>query len=154
METTRLSSEECTKLPASQAPSVVYSCKSDAGQVFVATLKDCSIPEKFSFQATTRQLMVGLVGAKVAHQAPVSMGKFNTLQSVVTGTIDADPVMMSTFTYRAQRCVTDIIVWQAVAADDLQRAEKIELFSESSKKLVTSLANEYLQVQDVTPTES
>jgi hypothetical protein len=121
--------------------------------MFVATLKDCSIPEKFSFQATTRQLMVGLVGAKVARQAPVSMGKFNTLQSVVTGTMDAEPVMMSTFTYRNKECVTDIVLWQGVPADSLAQADKVSAFSDSSKRLASALLNENLLVQDVTPSE-
>jgi hypothetical protein len=131
----------------------VYSCRSEVGPIFVATLKDCSIPEKFSFQATTRQLMVGLVGAKVAHQATVSMGTFNTLQSVVTGTIDAEPVMMSTFTYRKKECVTDIVLWQAVAPDSLSQSDKVSAFSESSKRLASALLNEKLLVQDVTPSE-
>jgi hypothetical protein len=153
LESTRLAHEDCRRLQESSAPSVVYSCQTDLGPIFVATLKDCSIPEKFSFQATTRQLMVGLVGAKVAHQGPVSMGTFNTLQSVVTGTIDAEPVIMSTFTYRNKDCVTDIVLWQGVSADDLAKADRVNAFSESSKKLASALLNDNLLVQDVTPTE-
>jgi hypothetical protein len=153
LESTRLAHEACRRLESSSAPSVVYRCESDLGPMFVATLKDCSIPEKFSFQATTRQLMVGLVGAKVARQAPVSMGKFNTLQSVVTGTMDAEPVMMSTFTYRNKECVTDIVLWQGVPADSLAQADKVSAFSDSSKRLASALLNENLLVQDVTPSE-
>jgi hypothetical protein len=154
LESTRLEHEQCSKLSGSAAPAVVYSCKSDSGPIFVATLKDCSISEKFSFQATTRQLMVGLVGAKVAHQGPVNMGSFNTLQSVVTGTVDAEPVIMSTFTYRNKNCVTDIILWQGLSPQDISSDEKVSTFKESSKKLATALLNEYLQVQDVTPPQS
>lgn len=153
LESTRLAHEACRKLEDSAAPSVVYSCQSAVGPIFVATLKDCSIPEKFSFQATTRQLMVGLVGAKVTHQAPVNMGTFNTLQSVVTGTIDAEPVMMSTFTYRKKDCVTDIVLWQSSNPEDLTQSDKVDAFSESSKKLASALLNDNLLVQDVTPTE-
>lgn len=153
LKATTVVHEECSRLSKSSAPSVVYVCRSDAGPVFVATLKDCSIPEKFSFQATTRQLLVGLVGAKVAHQGPVSMGSLNMLQSVVTGTVDADPVIMSTFTYRNKSCVTDIVLWQGVPLEDLSQADKINRFTESSKKLATALLNDYLEVQDVTPSE-
>jgi hypothetical protein len=153
LESTRLAHEACQRLQGSAAPSVVYRCQSDIGPIFVATLKDCSIPEKFSFQATTRQLMVGLVGAKVARQAPVNMGNFNALQSVVTGTMDAEPVMMSAFTYRNKECITDIILWQAVSPDTLEQDEKVTTFSESSKRLASALLNEKLLVQDVTPTE-
>jgi hypothetical protein len=153
LESTRLAHEDCHRLEGSAAPAVVYRCQSDVGPVFVATLKDCSIPEKFSFQATTRQLMVGVVGAKVAHQGSVNMGTFNTLQSVVTGTIDAEPVMMSTFTYRKQECVTDIILWQALSPDTVDQVDRVAAFSESSKKLASALLNEKLLVQDVTPSE-
>lgn len=153
LQATTLAHKECTRLPKTAAPSVVYVCKSDAGPVFVATLKDCSIPEKFTFQATTRQLLVGLVGAKVAYQASVNMGSFSTLQSVVTGTVDAEPVMMSTFTYRNGSCVTDLVLWQGVAVEELSQAERIDRFTESSKKLATALFNDYLEVQDVTPVE-
>jgi len=43
----------------------IYKCPSELGPIFVTTVKDCSIPEKFTFQATTRQLLVGVMDLTV-----------------------------------------------------------------------------------------
>jgi hypothetical protein len=153
IEQTALKSGDCQRLASAAKPSVVYSCKGDTGPVFVATLKDCSIPEKLSFQATTRQLLVGLTGMKVVKQEPVPVGSVNMLQSVVTGAIDADPVMMSTFTYRDKSCVNDIILWQGMQSAQEPSQATIAAFSESSRKIATSLLNDKSLVHDVTPTE-
>jgi hypothetical protein len=114
-------------------------------------MKDCSISEKSSFQATTRQLLVGLIGAKVARQTSVPVGDTNMLQSVITGTVDADPVILSTFTFRRTNCVTDIILWQSSEPGTAVAEERLDAFAESSKKLATSLLNDELMVHDVTP---
>jgi hypothetical protein len=153
IESTVLAHEDCQRLATSSASSVVYQCKSDVGPVFVATLKDCSIPEKFSFQATTRQLLVGLTGMRVVKQEPVPVGSVNMLQSVITGAIDADPVLMSTFTYRKKNCVTDIVLWQGAASPNELSNEQVSAFGESSRKLAGALLNDSMVVQDVTITE-
>jgi hypothetical protein len=154
IESTRLAHGDCHRLPKSSAPSVVYRCTSDVGPLFVATMKDCSIPEKFSFQATTRQLLVGLVGAKVARQTSVPVGDMKMLQSVITGTVDADPVVLSTFTFRQENCVTDIVLWQSAGTQATVPEERLSAFAESSRKLATSLLNDELLVHDVTPSQS
>jgi hypothetical protein len=82
--------------------------------VYVSALKDCSISEKFTLQATTRQLFVGLSGLKVVSQEPVTLGTTQTLHSVVQGTVDADPVAMSTFTFRKDNCVRDMVMWRSL----------------------------------------
>jgi hypothetical protein len=153
IEQTVLQSSECQAMSSSPKPSRVYSCKSDIGSVFVATLKDCSIPEKFSFKATTRQLLVGLTEMKVVKQEPVPATPTNMLQSVILGTIDADPVMMSTFTFREKDCVNDIIIWQGIKSSEEPSNDSITAFSESSKKLAAQLVNDKSLVHDVTPTE-
>lgn len=152
LESTQVVHSGCEKLPGSKAPSVVYRCKGERGPVFVAALKDCSLSEKFSFQATTRQLFVGLTAAKVAHQGPVTLGNTKALQSVVVGTIDAEPVIMSTFTFRKKSCVTDIVLWQGLEEESTQQP-RIDSFITSSKQLASTLLNDQLPVQDVTPTE-
>ena len=91
----------------------VYRCDTKAGALFVATFKDCSVSEKFSFQATTRQLFVGVTGLTIISQEPVSFGPHKVLQTVVTGTLDAQPLAVSTFTLREQGCVNDVVVWKA-----------------------------------------
>lgn len=124
---------------------MVYECQANGAKVFVTTLKDCSIPEKFTFQTTTRQLFVGLLGLKVVSQDPVLIGKTRALQTVVTGTLDAEPVLMSAFTFRKQNCVTDIVLWQSAASlqvsDDL-----LSIFSRSTSQLTARLLDESLSL--------
>jgi hypothetical protein len=92
----------------------IHSCPSRNGAVYVSALKDCSISEKFTLQATTRQLFVGLSGLKVVSQEPVTLGTTQTLHSVVQGSVDADPVVMSTFTFRKDNCVRDLVMWRSL----------------------------------------
>lgn len=153
IESTRLAHSDCHRVPQSWGSSVVYRCTSDVGPLFVATMKDCSIPEKFSFRATTRQLLVGLVGTKVARQTPVLVGDRKMLQSVITGIVDADPVILSTFTFRQANCVTDIVLWQSAGAEGVVPEDRLDAFAESTRKLTTSLLNDELLVHDATPTQ-
>jgi len=90
----------------------IYQCESDLGPVFVTTVKDCSIPEKFTFQATTRQLLVGVVDLTVLTQNPITFNALKALHSVVHGTMDVDPFIMSIYTFHQNECVTDLVVWK------------------------------------------
>ena len=112
IETTTNSHDVCSRVGGSA--SRIHSCPSRNGAVYVSALKDCSISEKFTFQATTRQLFVGLAGLKVVSQDPLTLGTTQTLHSVVQGTVDADPVVMSTFTFRKDHCVRDIVMWRSL----------------------------------------
>jgi len=125
----------------------VYSCHASDTEIFVTTLKDCSIPEKFTFQTTTRQLFVGLLGLKVISQESVPFGQTKALQTVVTGTLDAEPVLMSAFTFRKDNCVTDIVLWQGAESTELA-SETITAFAQSSTRLTTSLLHESLPVHN------
>jgi hypothetical protein len=126
---------------------VLYSCRDGGEEIFVTSLKDCSIPEKFTFQTTTRQLFIGLMGLKVISQEPVTLGQTKALQTVVTGTLDAEPVIMSAFTFRRNRCVTDIVLWKSVPAVD-PGPDSVSRFTNSSKQITASLFNEPLTVPD------
>jgi hypothetical protein len=127
---------------------MVYSCSTSSGPIFVSTLKDCSIDEKFTFQATTRQLLVGFVGLKVVAQEPVKLGSTPALQSVVQGALDADPIVMSTFTFRKDSCVTDLVLWRGNPNKDYSEAF-IETFARDSKSLADSLIADTLAVEDL-----
>ena len=104
----------------------VYRCESERGPVFISTFKDCSVSEKFSFQATTRQLFVGVTGLTILSQEPVSFGSRKALQTLVSGTLDAQPLAVSTFTFREGSCVSDVVVWRTedrpLSAGDSSRA--------------------------------
>lgn len=113
---------ECSALGGSTGGSSekaqVYRCKdvasdgSEKAPFFVTVLRDCSISEKFSHRATTRQLLVGFTHLKVLNQEPIELGAEKVLRSVVSGILDVDPVFISTFTLRRGSCVTDLVMWK------------------------------------------
>jgi len=139
--------QRCSKLSGNRTP-IVYSCSIASGDVFLSTLKDCSIGEKFSFQATTRQLLVGLAGMKMVSQSPVKLGQVPALQSVVQGTIDAEPIVMSTFTFRRGRCINDMIFWRA-ASPSTSESPEVATFSDEVRRLANSLISESHLGEDV-----
>jgi len=134
LESVVVQSDACKRIANRPLSPVVYECQTSGNKIFATTLKDCSIPEKLTFQTTTRQLLVGMVGLKVISQEPVQFGATKTLQTVVTGTLDAEPVMMSTFTFRNSSCVTDIILWQGSSSSQTS-TEKLADFTRSSSEL-------------------
>lgn len=127
---------------------IVYSCTTPSGTIFVSSLKDCSIKEKFTFQATTRQLFVGLVGLKVVWQEPVKLGATPALQSVVQGALDADPIIMATFTFRQDACITDLVFWKGNPQMDMSEGY-VSTFTAETKSLADSLITENLLAEDV-----
>lgn len=142
---------KCTPL-SKHMSAIVYRCVTDSGDgsgdIFVSSLKDCSINEKFTFQATTRQLFVGLVGLKVVWQEPVKLGSTPALQSVVQGALDADPIIMSTFTFRQNSCVTDLVFWKGNPQKDVSEGY-VSRFTADTKTLADSLITENLLAEDI-----
>ncbi len=124
----------CSEVEEIEKSPHVYRCTTPGGPVFVATLQDCSVSEKFSFQATTRQLFVGVTGLKVLSQQPVAVGHRNTLQTLVTGTMDAQPLSVSTFTYREEGCVNDVVVWRTEQAT-VEAGSSVDSFSAASRSI-------------------
>jgi hypothetical protein len=145
LENVAVHHDACKRLSGPLATPVVYRCQVEGAQIFVTTLKDCSIPEKFTFQTTTRQLFVGLLGLKVISQEPVQFGSIRALQTVVSGTLDAEPVLMSAFTFRKDSCVTDVVLWQG-APSAQPATEQVAAFAQSSTLLTTLLLNDSLSV--------
>ncbi len=138
IDTAKNSQGLCSKV--GDKSSRIHSCPSRNGPVYVSALKDCSISEKFTLQATTRQLFVGLSGLKVVSQEPVTLGTTQTLHSVVQGTVDADPVAMSTFTFRKDNCVRDLVMWRSLLPAKGGHPEVSTFVSESidlAKLLIT-----------------
>lgn len=145
LESVAVQHDACHRLSGPLATPVVYKCQVDGTQIFVTTLKDCSIPEKFTFQTTTRQLFVGLLDLKVMRQESVQFGSTRALQTVVSGTLDAEPVLMSAFTFRRDNCVTDIVLWQGLSSAH-PSPERTTDFTQSSLQLTTLLLDGSLLV--------
>lgn len=120
----------------------IYRCQTSLGPLFVTTVKDCSIPEKFTFQATTRQLLVGVVDLTVMSQDPVTFNSLKALHSVVHGTMDVDPFIMSIYTFHQNDCVTDLVVWKGSSRQKPSMDDAATFATESSslaKRLVPKL---------------
>jgi hypothetical protein len=120
------------------APNSIIQCQSSAGPLFATLLEDCSIPEKFTFQATTRQLMVGMTGLQIVSQTPVAVAGTNVLHTVVRGSIDAEPVVLSTFTKRRGGCISDLVLWKATPRADVS-PDEVSTFTAASRELATLL---------------
>lgn len=86
--------------------------------LFATIVRDCSIPEKFTTQATTRQLLIGLTDITVVKQSGVDIATHRALLSLVRAQLDATPVALATITRREQvtsgvACISDLIVWRS-----------------------------------------
>lgn len=139
----------CQKTNGVGGASNLYRCESDSGPIFVTTLKDCSIPEKFTFQATTRQLLVGVMDLAVETQEPVKFDSTKALHSVVSGTMDADPFLMSIFTFHEGPCLTDLVLWRGRSASKPSKEDSIQ-FGDVTSKLAQRLVPKLIFVKDTT----
>ncbi len=138
---------ECQSVEQIESSPPVYRCEHSGGPVFVATLRDCQVSEKFSFQATTRQLFVGVTGLKVISQAPVTFGGRKALQTLVTGTLDAQPLSVSTFTYREHGCVNDVVVWRTESTSESE-AGAPQAFTALSQSLAERVLGASMEPHD------
>lgn len=117
---------------------VLYRCESGVGPLFVTTVKDCSIPEKFTFQATTRQLLVGVVDLSVISQEPAAFDSRKALNSIIHGMMDVDPFIMSIFTFKEKDCVTDLVLWKG-SGRDKPSSDETQNFSTAASTLAQQL---------------
>ena len=108
----------CREASFSSRNPLVYACtigKDTASHnraVFVTAISDCSLPEPLSLNASTRKLLVGLVNTTILDQSSVSRGVEKTLVTLVSGIMDAEPIVMVTFTRRNHSCIEDVVAWQ------------------------------------------
>jgi hypothetical protein len=139
---------QCDRVTGHDRGVILYRCESVGGPVYVTTLKDCSIPEKFTFQATTRQLLVGVMDLKVENQQPVQFSDVKALHSVVSGTMDADPFLMSIFTFHESTCITDLVLWRG-RKPEKPSAEDTSNFGNLTSKLAERLVPKLVLVEDL-----
>jgi hypothetical protein len=145
LESVAVHHQACKRLSGPLAAPAVYECQGSDSSLFATTLKDCSIPEKFTFQTTTRQLFVGLLGLRVISQEPVQIGNTKALQTVVTGTLDAESVLMAAFTFRKQNCVTDIVLWRGANSAHISD-NSLATFARSTSQLTALLLDDSLSM--------
>lgn len=104
---------QCIQVQRQQAPAYIYRCRRGPHDIFVSKLHACHHPEKYTYQASTRQLLVGFADLQILSQAPVALNNQNTLRSIVHATLDATPVLAATFTHREKSCITDLVIWRS-----------------------------------------
>jgi hypothetical protein len=143
---------QCEKQRSLHGPNI-YQCQSELGPMFVTTVKDCSIPEKFTFQATTRQLLVGVMDLTVISQEPQTLNSVKTLHSIVHGTMDVDPFIMSIYTFHQNECITDLVVWRG-SSHGKPSADDTAKFSEVSSSIAKNLVATLIPTQEQPRAES
>lgn len=141
----------CSREPDENGTNI-YKCPSALGPLYVTTVKDCSIPEKFTFQATTRQLLVGVMDLTVMSQTPIAFDSSKALHSVVHGTMDVDPFLMSIYTFHQNDCVTDLVVWKGSSREKPSN-EDVSTFANASSSLAQRLVPNLVHAGDLSSKE-
>jgi len=106
---------------------LVYKCN---GDLFLTTLKECSIPDKFTMLATTRQLLVGFASLKLLKQSVGEFAGAKALESLYEARFDVDDLYLMTFSLRREDCVQDMVAWTK-----REHASSPESFSEQAQGL-------------------
>jgi hypothetical protein len=138
----------CNEAPFSSREPTVYACtteKSNASDnpiVFITAISDCSLPEPLTLNASTRKLLVGLVNTTILEQRTVNRGAEKNLLTLVSGIMDAEPIVMATFTHRNRSCIEDVIVWQRSEAPIKQKNMQTEGFLRLAHQVYQNLTYE------------
>jgi len=130
--------KECSNVNTVRGASHVTRCTTPNGNIFLTEMRDCSIPEKFSYKATTRQLLVGLSDLTALKQQAVELGERKVLRSLFSATLDADKVFVATFTFREGDCVTDLICWRGAPPEPAFQQE-LERFTVVASNLADNV---------------
>jgi hypothetical protein len=148
-----LSDETTSKIPEchpmsthTEAP-LVSRCATSSGPLFVTAMRQCGVPDKFSYQATTRQLLVGITGLEFIDQSPVSIDGTKALRSTFRGVLDADTILGATFTQRNGDCITDLIIWRATSSA-LHSPEQIESFTQAATEVASKVRTDQLLARE------
>ncbi len=128
----------CYHVSSERAGLPVSTCETPHGSLFVTAMQQCGVPDKFSYQATTRQLLVGFTNLELLSQAPVPIGDTKALRSTFRGMIDAETILGATFTHRSDDCITDLVVWK-LAPSPPYTPEEIDIFTRDATELASKL---------------
>lgn len=112
IEVSQLEDIRCSNVDNQSEEVRPYKCTLKEEEAFVVAIKDCSLPEPLTLSATTRKLIVGMLETTILEQEPTSLGSHSTLRSLVSGIMDATPIIMSVYTLRRNSCIEDFIVWR------------------------------------------
>ncbi len=104
----------------------------------MTAMQQCGVSEKLSYQATTRQLLVGMTKLNLIDQTSISIEDARLLRSIFRGLIDADTILGASFTKRSGDCITDLVVWR-VSASEHQSAAEVDTFTRAATELASQV---------------
>ena len=136
----------CRHVSSEHAGATVSACDTPDGALFVTAMQQCGVPDKFSYQATTRQLLVGITNLEFVNQSPVAFGDSKALRSTFRGVIDAETILGATFTHRIDDCITDLVVWK-LTSSPLHSPEEVDTFTRAATELASKLRPDELRSQ-------
>ena len=112
IELSQLEDIRCSEVDAQSGEVRLYKCEVEEEEAFVFTIKDCSLPEPLTLSATTRKLIVGMLETTILEQQPTVLSTQPALRSLISGILDATPIVLSVYTVRQNSCIKDFIVWR------------------------------------------
>jgi hypothetical protein len=89
----------------------------------------------------------------VMSQEPETLNSVKTLHSIVHGTMDVDPFIMSIYTFHQNDCITDLVVWKGSSRLKPSPDEATK-FSEVSSALAKNLVATLVPSQEQPRAES
>lgn len=126
----------CRSISGKSGGPHVYECSSCHGELFFTALQQCGVGEQIAYQATTRQLLVGLGQLEQLNQTPVELSGSKTLRTIFRGSLDADLLLLADFTARSEDCIIDFVVWRR-ASRAADKTYDVGAFIEDATTLAT-----------------
>ena len=75
-------------------------------------LKIVRFRNPLTLSATTRKLIVWMLETTILEQQPTVLSTQPALRSLISGILDATPIVLSVYTVRQNSCIKDFIVWR------------------------------------------
>jgi hypothetical protein len=112
-------------------------------------VRDCGIKEKFTSQATTRQLLVGIANLQILKQEPFEVAPSRpALLTTMRGVLDATPVIVTVVTERisggVEQCIIDYVFWRRTTfgAPDDSGLSELETLARATSRDVRIVSGE------------
>jgi hypothetical protein len=94
------------------------------------------VEEKIAYQATTRQLLIGLGQLQQLNQTPVEIAGSKSLRTIFRGILDADALLVANFTARSEDCIIDLVVWRRTVSSS-DTGHVVQAFIEDATSLAS-----------------
>lgn len=116
----------------------VYKCSCCHGDLFFTAFKQCEVQQEIDYEATTRQLVVGLGQLEQLSQTPLFMNLDTIQRTIFRGTLDTDQLLLASFTVRVEGCDLGLVAWRPTAAASGEAAD-VDNFTEDATMLTREI---------------